>query len=145
MEGTGSAELPKCCCLCPGFSLQRPQIPSWTETKHSRRGQRQIQHYFVPSPHSFRERNSGNESAGEGSLQVGANSFIHVLLSYPSSCTVLVRPHRGATKGPLSPRFSPSRGGCSFFLPSLSTFGMQTPAPRSPSSLQMLEPAWSRC
>lgn len=103
--------------LCPGLSLQCPQIPAWAEDKHPGRGQRQTQHHFVPLPPLlWNGRKSGNESAGEGRFQVGAAPFFPVLLFCSSAG--LEHP-MDETKGPLSPMFSPSPSGCSFFLPSL--------------------------
>lgn len=144
MEGTGSAELSKCCRLCPGLSLQHPQIPVWTEAKHPGTNPT-----FVPFPLSF----GAGESQEMKALERGSPRREPLPLSLCCSPAPVparawnipwTRPHRGATKRLLSPRFSPSRGGCGFFLPSLRTRGMQTPAPSSPSSLQMLEPARSR-
>lgn len=68
-----------CVQVCPS----KHQIPVLTEVKHPGRGQRQTQHHFVHFPPLL--PGESQESAGEGSLQVRATSFIHELLSCSSS------------------------------------------------------------
>lgn len=111
MEGTGSAELSKRCRLCPGLSLQHPQIPVWTEAKHPGTNPT-----FVPFPPLFRSgRKPGNESSGEGSLQAGAASFIPVLLSCSGPSASLEHPmdktpQRSDKKAPQPQIFPVPRG-----------------------------------
>lgn len=54
--------------------------------------------------------------------------------------TPLMRPHRGATKGPLSPRFTPSRGAAAFSCPPSTRLGCK----RRLRALRALRPP-SRC
>lgn len=95
--------------LCPGLSLQCPLIPAQAEAKHPKRGQRKTQHHFVPLPLSCRVKESQEMKVLERGAPVLLQLQHENILEHPMD----------ETKGPLSLRFSPSRGCCSFFLPSL--------------------------